>query len=62
MPKNLFKRCKQWRNNKPTINVQSVKTQVEIDIGNTIEYDVKSCQVKNNYGKMYKTANKIIEV
>ena len=37
------------------------KTRAEIDIGNTIEYDVKSYQVKNDYSKMYKSTQKSIE-
>ena len=30
-------------------------------MGNTIEYDVKSYQVKNNYSKVYKSMTKSIE-
>ena len=34
----------------------------EIHIGNNIDYDVKSYQVKNNYSKMYKGMHKSIKV
>ena len=36
----------QLHNNTPTINVQIIKPRAEIDIVNTIEYVMKSCQVK----------------
>ena len=60
-------------NNTLTINAQSVRTQAEIDIGNTIDYDAKSYQYKrdqlpgdqpiqNDYSKVYKRTHKRIEV
>ena len=42
MPKR-FSKFRYWRNCTPTINVQYVKTRAEIDRGNTIDYEVKSC-------------------
>ena len=38
------------------------KTRAEIYIGNNIEYDVKSYQVKTTIVKMYKGEHKSIEV
>ena len=46
----------------PAINAQNVKPWAKIDIGNTIEYDVKSYQVKDDYSKMYKSTHLRIEV
>ena len=44
------------------MNAQSIKPRAETEIGNTIEHDVKSCPVKNDYSKMYKIMPKRIEV
>ena len=59
---NLFSDLISDVNNTPTINYQSVNNRTEIDIGNTIEYDVKPRQVKNDYSKIYKSTHKMIEI
>ena len=38
-------------NNTLKTNTPRLKTRAEIDVGNSIEYDVKSCQVKRSIVK-----------
>ena len=48
-------------NNKPKINAQVWKTQSEIYIGNTIEYDVKSYQFKRTILKCTEVQLKVLQ-
>ena len=42
-------------------NIHGWKNRAEIDVGNSIEYDVKSYQVKKNYSKFYQSTTEMIE-
>ena len=58
MPKPVYANLSGDVNNAPTINSQRVNTQSYIDIGNNIEYDVKSYQVKKTIVKCTKVRMK----
>ena len=51
MPKPVYANLSSDVNNKPTMNAQSVKKRAESEIGNTIEYYVKSYQVNTTIVK-----------
>ena len=62
MPKPVYANLSGDVNNAPTINAQRVNTQSYIDIGNNIEYDVKSYQVKKTIVKCTRVKQKLLKL